>query len=241
MPAKVCLSAPIGLLWSRQGWSARGGKKYLLVLSLISSTLYGQLSIKTAKDSTHKYHISSYSYMEQYIDHKGYGAPVILTLDSGAAVFGDGDEGTMLVKLNKSGKNQWTKIISPKGSEMESQAVVQDKNGNFYVFMLVYGTTGYRGGRERCVMLNKTGAILWDKYIGTGLLLNSPTVSYLETLKEGKIALRGQVVKEKQVEGKDPVYLYWEATMDSKGVMIEKTGVVLDWSKPDWKKLYEPK
>lgn len=216
-------------------------KNLLIILCLFSSTTYAQLTIQAAKDSTQKYHISSYSYMEQFVGHAGYGAPVILTLDSGAAVFGNGDEGIMLVKLNKKGKKQWTKIIQAKGTETEAQAVVQDKNGNFYVFMLVHGTTSYRGGRERCVMLGKTGAILWDKYIGTGLLLNNPTVSYLETLKDGKIALRGQVVKTKQVEGKDPVYLFWEATMDNKGVMIEKTGVVLDWSNPDWKKLYAPK
>src|SRR5258705_9249804 len=109
--------------------------KYLISIVLFTySTARAQLTLEIAKDSTTlKFHISSYSYHKQFIGHRGYGAPIILTADGGAATFGDGDEGAMLVKLNKSGKRQWKKSISPKGNEMESQSVVEDKNGNYYV------------------------------------------------------------------------------------------------------------
>src|SRR5258705_8669375 len=129
--------------------------KYLFVTLLFSSTFsFAQLPLNIANDSAViKYHIGSYSYHEQFKGHQGYGAPLILTADGGGAAFGDGDLGTMLVKLDKLGKETWKQIVKPKGNETESQSVVQDKNGNYYVFILVYDETKYRGGCERVAFL----------------------------------------------------------------------------------------
>src|SRR6478609_6143348 len=114
-------------------------KTAMIALLFVGYTVSGQITMDIAYDSAvRKYHIGSYSYHEQFKGHKGYGAPLILTSDNGAAAFGDGDEGSMLVKLDKSGKVEWKRTIAPKGDEMESQSVVQDKNGNYYVCILVY-------------------------------------------------------------------------------------------------------
>ena len=45
---------------------------------------------------------------------------------------------------------------------------------------------------------------------------------------------------DKPVQGKDPVYRYWEGWIDSKGVYTQKTGDVIDWAKKEWQKLYDP-
>src|SRR5258708_5489976 len=216
--------------------------KYLVViLLLVTSMGYGPLTIDIAQDSAvKKYHISSYSYHEQFKGHKGYGAPLILTADGGGAAFGDGDEGAMLVKLDKSGKVQWKRIIQPKGDEMESQSVVQDANGNHYVFILVYDNAKYRGGCERVIFLNKTGTIVWDKFIGSFSLLNNPTVAYMRTLSDGRIALRGQVVTQSPPKGEDPKYLFWEVWINNKGILTQKTGAVIDWKNQDWQKFFKP-
>ncbi len=216
--------------------------KYLFIpVMLISSMAYGQLTMEIASDSTvRKFHIGSYSYHEQFKGHAGYGAPLILTNDGGGAAFGDGDEGSMIVKLDKNGKRQWKKTIAPKGNEMESQSVVQDKNGNYYVFILVYDNTKYRGGCERVVLLNKTGTIVWDKFIGSCYLVNNPTVAYMRQLGDGRIALRGQVVTQKPNPGEDPKYHFWEGWINDKGVLTQKTGDVIDWKNQDWQKLFKP-
>jgi hypothetical protein len=216
-------------------------KQLPVILLFVNSVAYGQLTIDVARDSAvRKYHIGSYSYHEEFIGHKGYGAPLILTADGGGAAFGDGDEGTMLVKMDKTGKVVWKKIIAPKGDEVESQSVVQDLAGNYYVFQLVYNSAKYRGGCERAICLSKTGAILWDKYIGTCTLLNNPTIAYLRTLGDGRIALRGQVVTKTPPQGKDPEYHFWEGWLNSKGVLTQKVGEVIDWKNPDWKNLFKP-
>lgn len=215
--------------------------KYVVFFSIISLNAFGQLTVERARDSTRKYHIAAYSYHEEFIGHKGYGAPVYLTGDGGAAVFGDGDEGPMLVKLDKSGKQQWKKIIAPKGEELESQSVVQDTQGNYFIFQLIYDPTKYRGVCERALMMNKSGTVVWDKFIGTCQLINNPVVSYIKSLSDGRIALRGHVVKEKPPEGKDPTYYYWEGWLNSKGVLTQKTGPVIDWSKQEeWKSRLKP-
>ena len=179
-------------------------KNLWIVALFMTSWVQGQITADAARDSVRKYHIASYSYHEAFIGKKDYGSPLILTADGGAAVFGDGDEGTMLVKLDKTGKVVWKKILSAKGEEAESQSVVQDKLGNYFVFQLVYGTTAYRGGRERVALYNKAGVILWDKYIGSGLQVNNPIVSYIKSLSDGRIYLRGHIVLKAPAEGKDP-------------------------------------
>jgi len=213
----------------------------LVLFILITSSAYCQLTMEVASDSAvRKYHIGSYSYHEQFKGHKGYGAPLILTADGGGAAFGDGDEGSMIVKLDKSGKVQWKKTIQPKGDEMESQSIVQDKNGNYYVFILVYDQTKYRGGCERVVMLSKTGAPLWDKFIGSCQLINNPIVSYIRALNDGRIYLRGHIVKEKPAEGKDPTYRFWEGWLTTKGALVQQSGDIIDWKNQDWKKRFSP-
>ena len=216
-------------------------KTIMIVLLFIGYTASAQLTMDMAYDSAVlKYHIGSYSYHEQFKGHKGYGAPLILTSDNGAAAFGDGDEGAMLVKLNKNGKVEWKRTITPKGDEMESQSVVQDKNGNYYVCILIYDNTKYRGGCERVIFINKTGTILWDKFIGSCALVNNPTISYLRSLSDGRIALRGQVVLKAPEKDKDPAYHFWEGWINSKGELTQKTGDVIDWKNQDWQKLFKP-
>lgn len=146
----------------------------------------------------------------------------------------------MIVKLDKNGKVQWKRTIQPKGDEMESQSVVQDKNGNYFVCILVYDNTKYRGGCERVICLNKAGVILWDKFIGTFTLLNNPTIGYLRALGDGRIALRGQVVKQTPPKGEDPKYLFWEGWINGKGLLTQKTGEVIDWKSPEWQKFFKP-
>ena len=217
-------------------------KYSIVILLLIASSARAQLTVDQARDSAvMKYHIGTYSYHEQFIGHKGYGAPLILTADGGAAAFGDGDEGIMLVKLDKRGKEQWKKIIPRKGDETESQSVAQDKNGNYFVFLLTYDNTKYRGGCERVVFLNKLGVIGWDKFIGSCALVNSPTVSYIRALDDGRIALRGHVVTQKPPEGKDPTYYFWEGWLDKTGKLTQKNGPVIDWKKQEeWQSRLRP-
>ncbi|MBL7849569.1 MAG: hypothetical protein JNN04_01615 [Cyclobacteriaceae bacterium] len=45
----------------------------------------GQLSLERAQEASRQFHLSSYSYHEAFIGHTGYGAPLILTADGGAA------------------------------------------------------------------------------------------------------------------------------------------------------------
>jgi hypothetical protein len=216
-------------------------KPFLIFLILVSSNAIGQITIETAKESlVRKYHIGASTYLEQFVGHPGYGAIVILTTDGGAAAFGDGDEGLMLYKLDKTGKLQWKRKIPGKGTELEPQCVVQDSKGNFYTFSLVYGLSSYRGGCERVVFVNKTGVIGWDKQIGSCQLVNNPTVSYTRTLQDGRVAIRGHVATEKPAEGKDPAYHYWEGWIGSTGVLTQKVGDVIDWKNEAWKKLYAP-
>jgi hypothetical protein len=217
--------------------------RYLTFATLLFNVAaYGQLTVDVVREkAVIKYHIGTYSYHEQFIGHKSYGAPLILTSDGGGAAFGSGDEGIMLVKLDKEGKEQLKRIIKPKGNETESQSVVQDKNGNYYLFMLTYDETKYRGGCERVVCLNKAGTILWDKFIGSCNLVNNPTVSYIRALSDGRIALRGHVVKETPPEGKDPTYYYWEGWLDKAGKLTQKTGPVIDWKKQEeWQSRLKP-
>jgi hypothetical protein len=212
-----------------------------MILFLVSPTVFGQLTIDAARDSlVTKYHIGASTYLDQFVGHPGYGAMVILTNDGGAAAFGDGDEGLMLYKLAKTGKLQWKRKIPRKGTELEPQCVAQDSKGNFYTFTLTYGLGDYRGGCERVVFVNKTGVLGWDKLIGTCHLIDNPTVSYVRTLQDGRIAIRGHVVTQKPAEGKDPEYHYWEGWIASDGVLKKKVGEIIDWNNQEWKKLFAP-
>lgn len=215
--------------------------KYIFFV-LVSVTAQAQITMDVANaNAVIKYHIGTYSYHEQFIGHSGYGAPVILTADGGAAAFGDGDEGCMLVKLDSQGKEQWKKILPRKGNEMESQSVVQDKHGDFYVFILVYDNSKYRGGCERVIYISKTGGVVWNKFIGSCYMVNNPTVSYIRALNDGSIALRGHVVTQKPLEGKDPTYYFWEGWLDKFGKLTQKTGAVIDWKKQEeWQSRLKP-
>jgi hypothetical protein len=123
---------------------------------------------------------------------------------------------------------------------MESQSVVQDLKGSYYVFMLSYDPNKYRGGCERIAYLDKSGKVLWDKLIGSCELVNNPTISYSRMMKDGRLYLRGHVVTEKPEEEKDPKYRYWEGWMTSLGKLTQKTGEVIDWSNKEWEKRLKP-
>lgn len=215
--------------------------KTLLIVLLSTQVTFAQLSLESAQEKTvRKYHIGASTYFDAFVGHQGYGAIVILTGDGGAAAFGDGDEGTMLVKLDKSGTEKFKRKISHKGDEMEPQAVSEDKLGNLYLFMLVYDHTKYRGGNERVVCYSKTGTLLWDKYLGVFSAINNPTVSWIRTADNGTLSLRGHIAPVKPAEGKDPEYHFWDASINSKGVVTKKVGEVIDWSKPEWQAKFKP-
>jgi hypothetical protein len=205
-------------------------------LLLCHSMAYSQLSMDSAKAIVTKYRLGYSTYFEPFLQQPGYGAPWILTGDGGAAAFGD----NMLYKFNNKGKEQWMRKVIPQFDELETQGVAQDTKGNLYVFMLSYDSKRYRGGSERVVCYDKTGKVLWDKTLGKYTLMENPIVSYIKPQTEGRIYMRGHVVKEKPAEGKDPVYRFWEGWLDSTGKLTQKAGDVIDWSKDEWQKKFRP-
>jgi hypothetical protein len=168
---------------------------------------------------------------------------VNLTEDGGAAVYGDGEvDGVasgLLVKLDSAGNESWKVTVQKQFDEIESQSVVEDDNGNLYVFLLSYDNTRYPGGSERVVCFDKNGKLLWDKTLGKYTLINNPTISYIRN-KDGKIYLRGHIVTQKAVAGKDPVYYFWEGWLDEKGNLTQKNGQVIKWEDQTWQDLYKP-
>lgn len=215
-------------------------KNIILLLVLLSVNAYGQLTFQQAQDSLSKYHLGSSTYFNDFNGHASYGAGINLTKDGGAVGFGDGDNGLELIKLDKTGKTQWRKSIKKQFEEVEPQCVALDSLGNFYVFMLNYNPKGYRGGSERVVCFSSKGVLLWDKMLGAYTLVNNPVISYVRTRDAGRIEMRGHVVKTKPVEGKDPVYYYWQGWYNSKGILTTKIGDVIDWSKPEWQSKFKP-
>jgi hypothetical protein len=219
-------------------------KTLSFLLFCVSTTVFGQLSVADVRNLNSTYKIGSYSYHEEFIGHKGYGAPVIQTADGGGAAFGGwaDEKGScgLLVKVDKNGKEQWKKIVRPQFDEMETQSVVEDKEGNLYVYLLSYDYKRYRGGTERIVCYTKAGTLIWDKAIGTHELMNSPTVSYIRALPDGRVEMRGHIVVDKPEEGKDPKYRYWEGWINNKGVLTQKNGEVIDWAKDEWQKKFKP-
>ena len=211
--------------------------KHLFVIFLFTYSIgYGQLTMETARDTIAKYRLGYSTYFTPFLEHPGYGAPWILTSDGGAAAFGD----NTLYKFARTGKEEWMREIKPQFDEMESQSVAQDTKGNLYVFMLSYDSKRYRGGSERVLCYDKKGKLLWDKTLGAYALVNNPVVSYIRPMKDGRIYLRGHITKEKPLEGKDPVYRYWEGWLDSTGKLTQKAGEVIDWEKGEWKKKFAP-
>jgi len=219
--------------------------KYLFViLSLAGSLAYGQLSVDEARKIFYSYKLGSYDYHEQFTGFTGYGAPVIITSDGGAAFFGGSGDSTgsfgLIVKIDRAGSEEWKLAIRQQFDEMETHSVVQDKAGDFYVFMLSYDYKKYRGGCERVVYIKKNGVIGWDKMIGEYGLVNNPTISYIRSLEDNRISLRGHMVKQPPPQGEDPKYCFWEGWIDNKGKLTQKTGAIIDWSNPDWEKFFKP-
>jgi hypothetical protein len=211
--------------------------KALMAIFLITSlTGYAQLPLDSAKKVIATYRLGYSTYFEPFLEHAGYGAPWILTNEGGAAAFGD----NMLYKFDKTGKEEWKRTVKPQFDEMESQSVAQDTKGNLYVFMLSYDSKRYRGGSERVLCYTKQGKLLWDKTLGAYTQMNNPVVSYIRSLQDGRIYMRGHVVKEKPLEGKDPVYRYWEGWLDSMGKLTQKANEPIDWNKEEWQKKFKP-
>jgi hypothetical protein len=211
--------------------------RYLLsLLCLASSMAYGQLSIDSAREAFQKYRLGYLGEFDAFFGKSSYGAPVILTSDGGAAAFGN----DQLYKISKTAKEQWMREAKMQFDAQECQAVVQDTKGNLYAFMLSYDRKRYRGGAERVVCYDKTGKLLWDKTLGAYTLKNNPTVAYIRSLSDGRIYLRGHVVKEEPLEDQNPVYRYWEGWLDNTGKLTQKAGDVIDWRKDEWQKRFLP-
>jgi hypothetical protein len=215
-------------------------KYTIFVLLFVNIEAYGQLTFKQAQDSLLKFHLGVSTYFGDFEGHELYGSGINLTKDGGAAGFGDGDNGLELIKLDKTGKVQWRKSIKKQFDETEAQCVAQDNLGNFYLFMLHYNTKVYRGGSERLVCFSNKGVLLWEKMLGNFSSLNNPIVSYVRTLDDGRIEMRGHIAIEKALPGKDPVYHYWQGWYNSKGILTTKTGDVIDWKNPEWKSKFKP-
>lgn len=91
-------------------------KSLALALLLGTQCCFAQLTIDQAKEKTvQRYHIGASTYVDGFVGHPGYGAIVILTADGGAAAFGDGDEGTVLVKLTGEGTEKFKKESGAEG------------------------------------------------------------------------------------------------------------------------------
>ncbi|MFO0357313.1 MAG: hypothetical protein ACK50A_10175 [Sphingobacteriaceae bacterium] len=210
--------------------------KYLVILLFTGLIGQAQISADSAKKLIKSYRLGYSSYFDPFIGKAGYGAPWIISKDGNVIVFGD----NTLIKVASNGKEMWKRTLKPIGDETECQSVAEDVKGNLYTFMLVYDQKKYRGGCERVVCYDKTGKLLWDKYLGTFTLLNNPTVSYIKPDKEGKIYMRGHVAKDKPAEGKDPVYLYWEGWLDVTGKLTQKAGEAIDWKQDKWQKIFKP-
>jgi hypothetical protein len=209
-------------------------------LLIVNVCAFGQLTFPQAQDSLRKYHLGVSSYFGDFLGHPSYGAGVNLTKEGGAVGFGDGDNGLELIRLDKTGKVLWRKGMKKQFEEVEAQCVAQDSLGNFYVFMLNYNPKGYLGGSERVVCYSSKGTLLWDKMLGNYTLTNNPTVSYVRTVDNGRIAMRGHVATEKPLPGKDPSYHYWQGWFNSKGILKTKIGDIIDWSNPEWMKKFKP-
>lgn len=211
--------------------------KYLFVFLLFIATVgYGQLTMETAEPIIAEYRLGYSTYFSPFLKREGYGGPWELTNDGGAAAFGD----NTLYKLDKTGKEQWKRTIKVQFDEMESQSMAEDTKGNLYAFMLSYDSKRYRGGSERVVCYDKNGKLLWDKTLGAYTQMNNPVVSYIREEKDGRIYLRGHIVKDKPLEGKDPVYRYWEGWLDSTGKLTQKVNDPIDWAKDEWQKKFKP-
>jgi hypothetical protein len=215
-------------------------KYSIFILFMVNIQAFGQLTFQQAQDSLRKYHLGASTYFEEFEGHELYGSGINLTKEGGAAGFGDGDNGLELIKLDNAGKTEWRRSIKKQFEETEAQCVAQDSHGNFYLFMLNYNPEGYRGGSERLVCFSNKGVLLWDKMLGNYTLLNNPVVSYVKTLNDGRIEMRGHIVKEKPLPGKDPLYHFWQGWCNSKAVLTTKTGDVIDWKNPEWKIKFKP-
>jgi hypothetical protein len=197
---------------------------------------HAQLTLDSAKATIAKYRLGYSTYFEPFIEPPGYGAPWILTADGGAAAFGN----NKLYKFDNTGKEKWMRAVKPQYDEIETQGVAEDTKGNLYIFMLSYDSKRYRGGSERVLCYDKNGKLLWDKTLSAYTLMNNPIVSYIRSLTDGRVYMRGHIVKETPVEGKDPVYRYWEGWFDSTGKLTQQVGEPIDWARDEWQKKFKP-
>ena len=209
----------------------------ILILLFISSASFAQLTLSAAKIAAEEYNFRTYSYHQQFEGHNGYAAPIILLANDGAIFFGDSEdeESVNLVQLDKEGNLVWQTPISAKFDEMETQSVIQDKDENYYAFVLSYNYSKYRGSSERVIHLDKNGKILWDIMMGNYTLKNNPQCSYIHLLDDGRLALRGHIVSEAAKEGDDPEYHFWQGWLNNKGEWTQEIGNVIDWADPSWK------
>ncbi len=209
--------------------------KLIVLLVMISSCSFAQLTMDSLKKITQPLYLGYSNYFSDFAGKPGYGGPYFPTKDGGGAAFGD----NVLYKFDKKGKQIWKREIKDRYQEMETQVAAEDSKGNLYCFMLEYNRKLYRGGNERIVCYDKTGKLLWDKTIGKAAALNNPIVSYVKTSEDGKIYMRGHVGYETKENG-DPKYLYWEGWLDATGKLTQKATEEIDWKKDEWQKKFKP-
>lgn len=212
----------------------------------IFTTGHCQLSLSAAKSVAAKYKLHSYSYHEKFEGHNDYAAPIILTQNGGTVFFSDSISNASrgIIKLSRDSKVEWEIAIAPKHDEYETQSIIQDREGNYYAFMLSYNRKIYRGGSERVIYIGNDGTILWDIILGDYGIVNSPLCSFIRLTEKNQLELRGHIVTKDPEKDRwgyyiDPEYHQWTGWLKKDGSYLQSIGDIIDWANKDWKKFIE--
>ena len=188
------------------------------------------------------YEVGQYSYHTKFIGYNGYAAPIIQTRDVGVLIFGDSggesDKKAFLFKVDKQGKQEWMRAFEPRHSAMEAQSVLEDANGQIFVFILSYNYAIYRGGTERIVCLDRNGNTKWNKLAGKYAKEENPHFSYIELLDDVRIYMQGHFVPGKGGSEKNS-YHYMECWIEKDGELSLKIGPLIEDWKP-WLEKFKP-
>lgn len=209
--------------------------RLIILLLFISTNSFAQLSISDAKIAGEKFNIHNYTYHQKFEGHKEYAAPVYLTKDSGAIFYGDTNSIIKIYKLDKESTLEWKVPVVLKYDEIETQSVIQDKDSNYYAFVLVFNRDKIKGSTQRVIHFDKNGDIIWDKMLADFTKKNNPHCSYIRLLDNNKLELRGHIVLDSELENKEFDYHYWRGWLDNKGNLQHEVTEVIKWSSDKWK------